>query len=266
VLKFIGGSLAIGCGLSLGREGPSIQLGAMLGSGVSQRSRYPRLEGKYLITSGASAGLAAAFNAPLAGVLFALEELHRSFSPIMRTCIMGASIAADLVSRLFFGLRPIFDFPVRQILPLAVYPWLIALGLASGLPGALGFLFTVLCYGSVVPGGIFFPMLVLGALLGRLYADLLVHLIGLDPQLAVNFVILGMAAFFTAVVRAPITGSILITERTGSLSHLLSLISSRSLPTRWPSCCARRRSTTPCWSACCARPAGRRKGVRRRKR
>ena len=72
--KFIGGVLAIGAGLSLGREGPSVQLGAAIGQGISRMLGRLRIEEKYLITSGASAGLAAAFNAPLAGVTFALGE------------------------------------------------------------------------------------------------------------------------------------------------------------------------------------------------
>lgn len=90
--KFIGGVLAIGAGLSLGREGPSIQLGAAVGQGVSRLLGRLRIEEKYLITSGASAGLAAAFNAPLAGVIFALEELHKSFSPIVLTSAIAASL------------------------------------------------------------------------------------------------------------------------------------------------------------------------------
>ena len=78
--KFAGGVLSIGAGLSLGREGPSIQLGAMAGKGISRISKRVKIEEKLLMTCGASAGLAAAFNAPFAGVLFSLEELHKSFS------------------------------------------------------------------------------------------------------------------------------------------------------------------------------------------
>ena len=78
-VKLLAGIIGIGAGLSLGREGPSIQLGAVTAQGLSRLLKRTRLEERYLLTSGASAGLAAAFNAPLAGVIFALEELHRNF-------------------------------------------------------------------------------------------------------------------------------------------------------------------------------------------
>ena len=74
--KFLGGFLCLLGGLSLGREGPSIQLGAMTGQGVSRLLDRGKTEEKYLMTCGASAGLAAAFHAPLAGMMFALEEIH----------------------------------------------------------------------------------------------------------------------------------------------------------------------------------------------
>ncbi|MCG6527941.1 chloride channel protein, partial [Vibrio parahaemolyticus] len=81
--KFIGGILSVGSGLFLGREGPSIQLGAAVGQGLSQFFEAPKSEEKILISSGASAGLSAAFNAPIAGLLFILEEIHHSFSPLV---------------------------------------------------------------------------------------------------------------------------------------------------------------------------------------
>lgn len=75
IKKFVGGTLAIGSGLFLGRESPSIQLGAALGQGIHRLSGNRSVfEEKFLLTCGASAGLSAAFNAPLAGVLFVLEE------------------------------------------------------------------------------------------------------------------------------------------------------------------------------------------------
>ncbi len=77
--KFLGGTLAIAGGLSLGREGPSIQLGACAAEGLGKKIGKGRLERKILMASGASAGLAAAFNAPMAGVIFALEEIFKYF-------------------------------------------------------------------------------------------------------------------------------------------------------------------------------------------
>ena len=69
--KLGGGIISLGCGLSLGREGPSIQLGAMTAKGFSRAAKRVKTEEKLLITCGASAGLSAAFNAPIAGILFA---------------------------------------------------------------------------------------------------------------------------------------------------------------------------------------------------
>ncbi|QGU94864.1 H(+)/Cl(-) exchange transporter ClcA [Clostridium bovifaecis] len=289
--KFIGGVLAIGGGLSLGREGPSIQLGAAVGQGFSRIFKRVKVEEKYLITSGASAGLSAAFNAPLSGVIFALEEVHKNFSPLILISAMSASLTADFISKQFFGLRPVFDFQLLNVLPLKYYVYLIVLGVITGvfgvlynkailktqdlygkfkwltverrpivpfmvagilgliLPEALGsghelitkmisenwtlkiliiilvvkFLFIMISFGSGVPGGIFLPLLVIGAITGGIYGNILVNTLNISHQYVNNFIILAMAGYFTAIVRAPITGSILITEMTGSFSHLLSL-------------------------------------------
>lgn len=291
IKKFIGGVISIGAGLSLGREGPSIQLGAAMGQGVSRIFKRLKVEEKYLITSGASAGLAAAFNAPLAGVMFALEEVHKHFSPLVLLSAMSASLTADFISKHFFGLKPVFSFNNITPLPLESYGYIVLLGVIVGIFGAfynyfllktqdiyskqkwlqvkfrpmlpfllsgllalfipqvLGgghsiiesmiegsftlkmlfiilcvkFLFSMVSYGSGAPGGIFFPLLVLGALTGAIYGEVLVKFFGFNAGYINNFIILAMAGYFTAIVRAPITGSILITEMTGSFSHLLSL-------------------------------------------
>ncbi|MTK13249.1 MAG: ClC family H(+)/Cl(-) exchange transporter, partial [Clostridiaceae bacterium] len=85
------------------------------------------------------------------------------------------------------------------------------------------FAFSMVSFGSGAPGGIFFPLLVIGGMTGAIYGTILVKLVHFPPQYVNNFMILGMAGYFTAIVRAPITGSILITEMTGSFNHLLSL-------------------------------------------
>lgn len=291
--KFIGGILSIGSGLSLGREGPSVQLGAAVGQGFSKIFKRIKIEEKYLITSGASAGLSAAFNAPLAGVMFALEEVHKNFSPLVLISSLSAALSADYVSSKFFGLKPVLNFKNLSILPLNYYFYIIILGLIIGilgvvfnkillktqsfysklrwipkelwiiiplafsvilgflLPEVLGgghelivtlfttasnfsigvllilllvkFLFTMISYGSGAPGGIFLPLLAIGALIGNIYGYALVHFLHFDNSYINSFIILAMAGYFTAVVRAPITGIILITEMTGSFNHLLSL-------------------------------------------
>ena len=87
----------------------------------------------------------------------------------------------------------------------------------------LKFLYSAISFGSGAPGGIFFPLLVLGSLLGGIFGMICVDAFGLPPEYLNNFVLLAMAGYFTAIVRAPLTGIILIFEMTGSLSQLLSL-------------------------------------------
>lgn len=284
--KFAGGVLCVGAGLSLGREGPSIQLGAMAGKGAARLLGAGAAGGRMLLACGASAGLSAAFNAPFAGVLFALEELHKSFSADALLCAMSASVTADVVARLVCGGAPEFGLGQAAALPLSAYPLVALLGAALGLLGAfynfslgkaqdlyarirrpwvrllipfllagallaacpsvlggghglvllaaagpalgtaLGllaakFLFSMASFGCGAPGGIFLPLLVLGALTGAAAADLCA-LAGLEAP-AVNFAMLGMAGMFAAIVRAPVTGVVLICEMTGSFTHLLSL-------------------------------------------
>lgn len=134
-VKLIGGILGIGLGLSLGREGPSIQLGAVTAQGLSRGFGQSRMEERYLITAGASAGLAAAFNAPLAGAIFALEELHRNFSGSVLAPSMAAVLLSTMVSRLVFGSEPVFHFGALPPFPLE-YMWLaVLIGIIMGIAG-----------------------------------------------------------------------------------------------------------------------------------
>lgn len=136
-VKLTGGILGIGAGLSLGREGPSIQLGAVAAQGISRLFGRTRMEERYLLTSGASAGLAAAFNAPLAGVIFSLEELHRNFSIMVLLPSMAAAMTATVISRALFGRASIFDIPDLQLLPINHYGILIIVAIAAGLAGVV---------------------------------------------------------------------------------------------------------------------------------
>lgn len=135
VAKMVGCSLAIGGGLALGREGPSIQLGAMVGKGFARANHRLLTEERILITCGAGAGLSAAFGAPLAGSLFVLEELHRNFSGEMLFSTMAASAVADFVSANIFGLDPVFNIDVTHAIPLKYYGILIVLGIVLGFFG-----------------------------------------------------------------------------------------------------------------------------------
>lgn len=139
-VRFIGGLLGALFGLSLGREGPSIQIGASGAQFLSHRLRGRRREDvqeHYVVTAGAAAGLSAAFSAPLSGMMFALEGIHRSFSPVILMGATAASLTADVVSKYWFGLRPVLDFGSVEQLPLGEYVWLIPLGLVAGLVGSL---------------------------------------------------------------------------------------------------------------------------------
>jgi H+/Cl- antiporter ClcA len=290
-LKFVTGVLGLGLGLSLGREGPSIQMGAYVGKGVLSVFRRPHRERKTLITAASAAGVAAAFNAPMAGVLFALEELQAGFSPAIIACCMGAAMAADLVAGYFFGLRPVFDFHYVNVLPIQSFQWIVLLGVLCGLLGdifkrslylfqdiyvrlripqlvrpalpllvsvLLSFycfditggghnlieslqqdgrsfelillllmgkiLFTALSYGSGTSGGIFLPLLACGALTGDGLGLLLNRLGWLSEGQNLNLMIMGMAAFFTGAVGAPVTGIVLILEMSGNFNHLSGLV------------------------------------------
>ena len=99
ISKFVAGVLGIGAGLSLGREGPSVQLGSYVGYGVSKLFKKDTVERNYLLTSGSSAGLSGAFGAPLAGVMFSIEEIHKYLSGKLLICAFVSSIAADFVGR-----------------------------------------------------------------------------------------------------------------------------------------------------------------------
>ena len=150
--KVVGGTAAIGAGLSLGREGPSIQLGAAVGEGVAKSFGRDETESRYLITCGASAGLAAAFNAPFAGVVFALEELHHNFSLHVFLPTLVSAITADVVSKNFFGLSAVFGGPSISTLPLRFYFLLPILGIFLGICSCLynhTLLFTQRVYGKI---------------------------------------------------------------------------------------------------------------------
>lgn len=284
-VRYIAGIISSFFGLSLGREGPSIQIGAAGSQAFAKKISKNKLEENCLITGGAAAGLSAAFNAPLSGIVFALEEIHRSFSPLILIAATTASLTADVVSKYFFGLKPVLSFTATPQLPEALYLWLLPLGILSGFAGALmnkallGFqtlynklpprlrpiiallialpcglflpqvlgggqnliqmaekldagivlllvfvvvklLFTSTSFGSGIPGGIFMPILAVGALLGSILGIIAVHF-GMPAEYIPDFAVCAMAGAMSASVKAPITAILLTAEMTGSLVHLL---------------------------------------------
>lgn len=287
--KLFGGLMAIGSGLTLGREGPSVQIGASIGQGVAEVTKTPAKSGKYLIVGAAGAGLATAFNAPVSGIIFCLEELLKKAT---RRGFLSATltiITATVVSILLIGDEAAISVPAALRVEMATYPYLLLLGVILGLsgvlfnkvimwskaiyskwtaptfwkmvfpfvltaivllmdarligsgealillpfldnPGLLTLLYLFLAklvllgvaFGSGIPGGIFFPLLSLGALVGNLYASGL-HELGLVDVYTISvFTVIAMSAHFAAIVRAPLTGIFLILEMTGgSIQYLL---------------------------------------------
>ena len=291
-VKFLGGALAIGSGLALGREGPSVQMGASVGHLVGKLFRRDWPDCRVLLAAGAGAGLATAFNAPIAGAVFVLEELVRCFETRIALAALGASATAMWVARLFIRAQPDFSvdpmaFTGSQVsilfLVLGVVAGLVAVaynrtllgaiaaagrlkrwpvelraGLIGGAVGVLAwfapdlvgggepltqqtlsglisasvlsivlplrFGLGAVSYATRTPGGLFAPLLVVGAQVGLLFGvacRLLLPDLSTPP---VAFAVVGMAAFFTGVVRAPVTGIVLIIEMTAGFTLLLPMV------------------------------------------
>lgn len=289
--KFVGGIMSIGPGLFLGREGPSIQLGAAVGQGVGELTHDNKgVNQRVLIASGAAAGLSAAFSAPIAGAMFVLEEVYHNFSPLVWITALASSVSANLIALYIFGLQPVLQVPYRYSLPVKYYWHLIVLGIILGLMGRLyqiatlsmpsiynltrlpryiqgiipllmiiplgmmfpqfigggneiivnlaqykislllmlglfilRFVFSMMSYCSGLPGGIFLPILNLGAIIGAIYA-IVMNQLGLLPiNFESNLIIFAMAGYFACIGKAPFTAIILVTEMVGSLKHLMPL-------------------------------------------
>lgn len=287
--KFVGGILAIGSGLYLGREGPSIQLGSTLGQGVARLFKQVGFDRQVLISSGAAAGLSAAFNAPIASTLFVLEEIYHNFSTNIWVVSLTSAITSDMVATYVFGLKPVL-YMQSTPLPLKYFGWVVVLGIVLGILGRLyqfvilrmgkwyahtklpwylnglmplvlvipmgmyfprllgggsdiilhlnvagystlflvlffllRFVFSMISYGSGLPGGIFLPILCLGGLIGAIVGNIAIGSHLMSPLYFSSFIIMGMAGYFAAISKAPFTAILLITEMVGTLTHLLGL-------------------------------------------
>lgn len=134
--KFVEGTLLALSGLSLGREGPSVQLGGMSGKAVSRALGRKRGEERLLVTCGAAAGMSAAFHAPFTGVLFALEEIHKEFTAPLIISVMSSAIASDLLVSQVLGVQPVMALAFSRDLPHPDYALVVVLGVLCGLLGA----------------------------------------------------------------------------------------------------------------------------------
>jgi len=301
--KFVGGLLAICPGLFLGREGPCIQMGAMVGQAFGQNLFHANDEDlKRLQGCGIAAGLSAAFSAPLAGVFFLVEEITFSFDPKECLTALAAAMTSDLMTLCFFGTTPCLYLPLDKSLPLTSYWFVILMGGLLGLlayfyqycllslkpiyskltiipkiyhsiiplilvipiglwnakllggshdfisglfeptfmkniqTGMLSltllpliwfivrFIFSMISYGASVPGGIFMPILVLGALLGVIFAVIMIHY-GIAPKRCYGIIIVtSMCAYFGAIEKAPFTALTLLTEMVGSVEQIFPML------------------------------------------
>ncbi|QZO76155.1 ClC family H(+)/Cl(-) exchange transporter [Helcococcus kunzii] len=286
--KFIGGLIGLVSGLTVGREGPSVQMGATVGQSLGEIGNRKEEDKKLFITAGAAAGLSSAFNAPLSGLVFVLEELHQKFDRYIFLIAASAAFLSDYVSSLIFGTKPVIDVGHLKEIPIGNYYLIILLSVIIGLlsqffikgifhlkvlynqiklpvylkivfpfvftalviinfPNLFGsgehfifmpielnadiqtqiflliakFVLLLLAFCSGMPGGIFLPMLVLGALIGNVFASVMVSLGLIGQEYIIVFSLIAMAANFSAIVRSPITAMLLILEMTGAFVYFL---------------------------------------------
>ncbi|MFZ9964865.1 MAG: H(+)/Cl(-) exchange transporter ClcA [Terrimicrobiaceae bacterium] len=291
-VKFIGGFIALSAGMVLGREGPLVQIGAVIGERVGRLFKVVENAWKPLMAAGAGAGVATAFNAPVGGTLFILEEVLRKVTPVGFTLAAVAAISSAFVQRGLFGMGQVFhvaDITAGPVENLPVYlvfgvllgvlgvfynklllgflspkcplqkisaplralgigavvgvvAWFLPDDAGGGDPltqqllqgyGSIGLLLTIalarffmgpLSYAAATPGGLFAPVVALGALLGAA-AGLGLH--SFAPALIPSplaFAVAGMAAFFTASIRAPLTGIVICLEMTGCYELFLPML------------------------------------------
>ena len=134
--KFFCTSATLACGVPLGREGPSVQVGAGIASLLGRRLGLSTEKVKALIPVGASAAIAAAFNSPLAAVLFALEEVVGDLhAPVLGSVVL-ASATSWAVLRLMLGNHPLFSVPQYQLVHPVEFALYAVLGVLGGLVSA----------------------------------------------------------------------------------------------------------------------------------
>ena len=284
--KIIVTALSIGGGASAGREGPMVQIGATIGSSVARHTRLTEDQVRSLVAAGAGAAIGAAFNAPIAGMLFAMEVILGNFATRHLSSVVVASVAAAVTARSLVGVEVALRAPLYllndprelilyAILGLLVVPfawaflklldraerppeWLASRGwlrpLTFGLVvAALGLIepeilgtgqefinnvlrastggefvwYTLLAItvlkvvatsitlSSGGSGGAFFPSLFIGATLGASFALFVAPIWGFSDLRPGAFAVVGMAATFAAVGRAPLTAILIVFEVTG---------------------------------------------------
>src|SRR6266481_6092748 len=136
-VKSVASAVSIGSGGSVGREGPIIQIGAAFGSSVGQVISMPARQRAMLIAAGAGGGIAATFNTPIGGIVFAIELVMPVVSPLSLLCVALSCITATYVGQSFFGVLPSFNIPSLALVEgpgvsVSVLPWFVLFGLLLG--------------------------------------------------------------------------------------------------------------------------------------
>jgi H+/Cl- antiporter ClcA len=166
VLQFVGAAIAIVAGHSVGREGPHVYLGAATGSLLGQRLALPNNAVRTLVGCGTAAGIAASFNTPLAGVVFALEVVMLEYTVASFIPVILAAVSATTLSNIFLGTAPAFAVPALSLNALTELLVVVVVGVLAGLLSAL---FTRLVRGvaaSTHGMAIWWRMLLAGAAMG----------------------------------------------------------------------------------------------------
>jgi CIC family chloride channel protein len=145
VVKSLASALCIGAGGSVGREGPIVQIGSAIGSGLAQLARLAGQETRLLVACGAAGGIGATFNAPIAGVFFALELILRDFQARSFGVVVLSSVVATAVGRIAFGSEAFLTLPAFRLHTAVEYPLYVLLGFAAAL---VGIAFIRVLYGS----------------------------------------------------------------------------------------------------------------------
>ena len=297
-LKTIATALTIGSGGSAGREGSIAQIGSSIGSWVARVARLGENDVRVLVAAGAGAGISATFNAPIAGMFFAMEVILREFSLRHVHTVVVASVAGAVVSRtlvgegLTFQVAPYALEDARQLLLygllglvtvavawlfLAALDWfdirpsrlpswsrplLLALVVALlgvarpeilgsgqafvnevlrneieaawwllGILAVMKAVATAATLGGRGSGGIFMPSLFIGATTGAAFARLVTPLWGWSAIQPGAYALIGMAATFSAVARAPLTSILIVFEITGDYGLVLPLMIATAIST-----------------------------------
>ena len=294
-LKILATALTLGGGGSAGREGPIVQIGATIGSSVARRARMGEDQIRSLVAAGAGAAIGASFNAPIAGMLFAMEVLLRTFSVRHLSAVVVASVAAAVTTKSLVGEERLLEAPSYAVLDarelllyaavgllavvagyalLRMLNWTEELGghfarhgwlkpLVAGLLVAgigifeprilstgqdfvaevldlsvlggelwwtllllsvLKIVATSVTVGSHASGGAFMPSLFIGATLGAAFGELMAPIWNISPLRPGAFAVVGMAATFAAVARAPLTSILIVFEITQDYKLVLPLM------------------------------------------